>query len=80
MKRKIYICLILIISIFAMSTIQVFAHPQMLNVLYDTCVGSYDEDGINEMWYALNNNGNCKHISHEETTIKYCFSNLSLSS
>ena len=77
MKKRIFICLILIINIFAMSAIQGFAHPQMLNVGYDICDGSVNENGIDEMWYVLNDKEKCEHLSHENTTIKYYFSEYS---
>ena len=74
-KFKILICLVLSIVIFAMGIIPAFAHPQMLDVVYDNCDGADDTDGIDEMWYILywSSINNYIHISHETTTIKYYF-------
>lgn len=56
-----------------------FAHGTMLNVQYDYCAAndgissSEDIDGINEMWYVLSNNTISYHISDEESTVGYAF-------
>ena len=45
----------------------------MLDVKYDDCDDDRAGDGIDEMWYILENDEGCRHISHQETTIKYFF-------
>ncbi len=54
------------------------AHASLLNVAYDDCAAKIDGDHIDEMWYILGEGDSLKHISHEEFTIKYYFSNASL--
>ncbi len=67
------IAILMIVNFSIFGTIQVFAHDAMLNVNYDDCLYEIGSDGIYEMWYALNKNSVCRHISHEEDTIKYYF-------
>ena len=69
------ICLSLIV-VFFMCFNKVYAHEAMLDVDYDNCVDS-TSDGIDEMWYSLNSNTSCNHISHSMTTIKYYFEDKS---
>ena len=76
MKKR-FVCLFLIIIILAFSTIQVFAHPQMLDVVYDNCTGVDNADGIDEMWYLSVWGGYNYHISHDIATIKYYFESAS---
>ncbi len=45
----------------------------MLDVSYDACIPDKYGDGIFESWYSLCYDGNCNHISHAETEIKYYF-------
>lgn len=76
MRRKIF-CLLLVIFVCVgfISTIKftVFAHSQMLHVSYDNCVSDNNGDGLDEMWYILNWDAKCYHISQATTTIKYYF-------
>ena len=67
--------LIMVVNFSILGTIQVFAHDAILDVEYDDCIYETGTDGIDEMWYALNKNSVCRHISHEEDTIKYYFAN-----
>lgn len=53
--------------------VQVTAHDAMLEVAYDNCVYVSSDDGIDEAWYVLDNTTVCRHLSHEEHTIKYYF-------
>lgn len=68
-------------NIFIFSDIQVLAHESILDIEYDDCitpeVGVGTQDGIDEMWYVLDAQNICQHISHNETTIKYYFSDYS---
>ena len=69
--------LITIINLSIFSVFQVFAHSAILDVEYDNCIASNNADGINEAWYVLNStNSQLYHISHEEQTIKYYFSEI----
>ena len=63
----------MVVNFSIFGAIHVFAHAAMLNVDYDDCVYEIGTDGINEMWYVLNKSSVCRHISHEEDTIKYYF-------
>lgn len=56
---------------------QVFAHETMLDVEYDKCINS-SGDGIDEMWYKLDNNTECRHYGHETNTIRYYFEEKSI--
>lgn len=69
--------MVMFVNFSIFGTIQVFAHDAMLNVDYDDCLYEIDSDGIYEMWYALNKSSVCRHISHEEDTIKYYFADSS---
>ncbi len=69
--------LILVLNFSLSGAIQVFAHSAILDVDYDDCDIEENGDGIDELWYALGESGIYGHLSHEETTIKYYFSNLS---
>ena len=67
----------MIVNFFVFGVIQVFAHNAMLDVDYDNCVSSVENDGIDEMWYVLNKNSSCYHLSNDEKTIKYYFADTS---
>ena len=70
------IALITIANFSIVGSIPTFAHEAILDVTYDTCVIDENKyDGIDEMWYVLGNNFDMeyRHISHQETTIKYFF-------
>lgn len=74
--RKGFIALILTLAI-VMNLINViavpaFAHNAILEVDYDDCV-DYIGDGINEMWYALQNDVYGVHYPHDISTITYRF-------
>ena len=74
LRKKIiifFIIMALMINFSMIFSITTFAHPSILNVGYDGCFGDKYNDSELEMWYALNYDGQCRHISHEETTIKY---------
>ena len=65
--------LTLILDFSFIGFIPVSAHSNMLDVKYDDCDDDRAGDGIDEMWYILENDEGCRHISHQETTIKYFF-------
>lgn len=69
--------LILVLNFSLSGAIQVFAHSAILEVGYDDCKADDEGDYIDEMWYALGGGETLKHLSHEETTIKYYFNNSS---
>ena len=75
------ITIAIVFNIFMLSDIKAMAHEAMLDVEYDNCIthesNQVPEDGIDEMWYGLEFENVCRHISHNETTIKYYFSDLS---
>ena len=71
---------IIIANFLASMTINTFAHETMLDVEYDACVDSLIGDSAYEMWYVLDDDSNCYHISHLENTIKYYFDDQSWSS
>lgn len=66
---------------------QVQAHSAVLDVVYDDCTASFDEDGVNEMWYALNysiggdstqsHDVLCYHLPDNVTTLRYYFEDIS---
>ena len=79
MINKIIALMLIFILVFT-SSVSVFAHSELLNVVYDDCEvprGIFniivEEDGEDEMWYALYNETMGYHISHEVYTIKYYF-------
>ena len=53
------------------------ADQQALDVNYDYCSPNPNIDGDNEAWYVLKNGSLYKHLSHEETTVRYYFANYS---
>ena len=65
------LALVIIVNFSMFGAITAFAHNAMLDVEYDSCIENPDSDGIDEMWYVLDKNSECKHISHNESTIKY---------
>ena len=70
----VFVCLALIISFLWAGTVIAFAHAQMLDVFYDACDENLNGAGLNETWYILNYKGECAHLDHNQTTIKYYFS------
>ena len=62
-----------VVYLLGLSAISAGAHPQMLNITYDNCEAVKNGDGINEVWYTVDNNIFCCHIDHETDTIKYYF-------
>ena len=68
---------ITILSCISISSVQVYAHDALLNVEYDDCIYNLNGDGIDEMWYTLNNSSSCWHLDDNITTIKYYFENVS---
>ena len=82
MKKKkhiaLFTALLLIVNVALLCPIYASAHASLLNVAYDDCAAKIDGDHIDEMWYILGEGDSLKHISHEEFTIKYYFSNASL--
>ena len=75
--RKGFIALIMsfvvVLQFITVSTIPTFAHNSMLDVDYDNCQNNPNGDGINEMWYVLQDDSYNLHYSHETTTITYRF-------
>jgi hypothetical protein len=77
----IIIALVLFINFYTSSIINAYAHEAMLDVKYDNCGVEEDEsnpgkalsegDGIDEMWYVLSKDSECRHYSHETSIIKY---------
>ena len=76
MKRIILktLTILVILCLIVGGSVEALAHESILYLHYDDCIGVDDTDGINEMWYYLGNNAAASHLSHETTTIKYCFS------
>ena len=79
MFNKIIALMLIFILVFT-SSVSVLAHPDLLNVVYDDCEVPkgilniiVEEDGEDEMWYALYNSTMSYHLSHEVDTIKYYF-------
>lgn len=75
--RKGFIALIMsfvvVLQFISVSTIPAFAHNSMLDVDYDNCQAVLSGDGIDEVWYILEQSSQVSHISHEVHTIKYYF-------
>ena len=67
--------LFLIVNFSTFGSISAFAHSTMLNIEYDPCNGRNRSDDMDEMWYVLEKDGVCRHISHEVGTIRYRFRN-----
>ena len=70
------------INFLMISNIKALAHESLLHVEYDDCIPpelvAGTHDSIDEMWYVLlDEELSCYHISHDEMTIKYYFSDLS---
>lgn len=61
---SILITLAIVVNIAVLKPITVFAHEAPLEVNYDACVEDLEGDGIDEMWYILENDEGCRHISH----------------
>ena len=78
MKRFIttFIAMTVLLNCFVLGIITSSAHNAMLEVSYDDCVG-FDGYGDDEAWYTLDNTATCRHLSHEESTIKYYFEPVS---
>lgn len=73
-KTAIYVMIcILIINCATLGSGQIYAHSEMLDVVYDDCTAHDDSDGIHEIWYVLNDGEQECHIDHETLTIKYYF-------
>jgi len=73
--NKIIMCCFLSLSIF---TIKISAHSIELNIDYDECIASTNNDGIDEIWYYLykmtnQNKLTYRHIDEEVETISYFF-------
>ena len=69
------VVLFLIANFSTFGSISAFAHSTMLNIEYDPCNGRNRSDGADEMWYVLEKDRVCRHISHEVGTIRYRFRN-----
>ena len=65
--------MLIIFHFITSALIPVFAHSTMLGVMYDDCIDDDMGDGIDEMWYALQNGNYTVHISHNVETITYRF-------
>lgn len=72
-----FIAIVIAINFTLFSNTIVFAHSSILNVVYDDCVDERFKDGIDEMWYVLNDNSSCHHLSNNVLTIKYYFEETS---
>ena len=75
-----FVSIILLIC-FTLTPFESYAHSEILNVTYDNCGGNestQDTDAIDEMWYTLNRDSTIRHLTHEEVTIKYYFSDWSV--
>ncbi len=75
------VAVIMFLSLIFGITVQSYAHSAMLGIYYDDC--GYDNksnthDDINESWYYITRDDNSYHLSHEEETIKYYFSETSI--
>ncbi len=66
-------CFAILLSYSTFVVVPISAHEELLEVDYDNCDYVKWGDGLNEAWYVLGNGIECAHISHEVTTIKYCF-------
>ena len=55
------------------SSTHAFAHDALLNVTYDDCINVKNSDGINEMWYDLEQATFIRHIDNDIDTIYYYF-------
>ena len=56
---------------------KIFAHNEMLEVVYDNCFSSEDSGDINEKWYILDWFNEQYHLGQDEDTIIYYFENSS---
>ena len=68
------LALVMVVNLSVLGT-QVSAHEAVLDVGYDICVPNRAMDGVDELWYVLNKNSHCYHISEDTDTIKYYFAN-----
>ena len=66
------VTLVLTLNFSFVASIPISAHDAVLEVDYDGCVGVDGNDGIDEMWYALESSANY-HIGHDVRTIRYYF-------
>ncbi len=77
MKKRRYAtlarALVIVLNFSMFGAMQASAHSAMLDIAYDDCEAERFDDGINEVWYFLDKNAICWHLSHEESTIKYYF-------
>lgn len=67
--------LVMALNLATLGSLSTFAHETMLEIDYDSCITTEDGDGIDEMWYMLDQSAETIHISHETQTIKYFFLN-----
>lgn len=65
--------LVIVLQFITVLTIPAFAHNSMLYVDYDNCQEDLNGDGINEMWYVLQDDSYNLHYPHEAATITYRF-------
>lgn len=70
--------LVIALNLVTLGSLSAFAHETMLDIDYDSCAANKDGDGIDEMWYMLDQSAETIHISHETQTIKYLFVDESL--
>lgn len=79
-KKKyigLFTAVLLILNVCVFGAICASAHSALLNVEYDDCVDDEYDDGVDEMWYAFGETDTLMHLSQEDLTIKYYFSNSS---
>ena len=63
----------ILVFLFVISPVSIFAHNAVLLVNYDTCTPSENDDGIAEAWYALETSVGIVHLDTDVNTIKYFF-------
>ena len=68
--------MVLVVNFCIFSAIQTFAHDENLEVSYNDCRYTENDDDINKMWYVLNDGISCIHLSDDEYTIKYYFEEI----
>ena len=69
--------MLLVTILFSLVTTKTFAHDNYLIVDYDNCQANLSGDGLNEMWYLIDNGAGCYHLDNEIAEIKYYFSDSS---
>ena len=75
-RLSIIYAVIVFLNFCILGELQPAAHEELIDVSYDACSYSENDQGINKRWYVLNDIASSRHLSHEVNTIKYYFEEI----